>query len=265
MTVSHTYTNAGTYTIRVTATDKDLGTSHVATTGVTITVAMLLPDPCDPGLQALFVGGTAGKDDIGLSPASGGAVEVRVGGSLVGTFQPTGRIVVYAQAGDDDVQVAGSIARSAWVYGGDGDDRLKGGGGDDVLLGEAGADLIVGGGGRDLLIGGTGADRIVGNADDDILLAGVYLGESDACQLCAVMAEWTRADRTAAERVAALRDGGGLNGQVVVNATTVANDADGDVLTGSSGYDWFLFDAARDRVTDLHDEAFTDDLPFITG
>jgi hypothetical protein len=43
----------------------------------------------------------------------------------------------------------------------------------------------------------------------------------------------------------------------------VANDTDADVLTGSSGCDWFLFDPTRDRVTDLHDEAFADDLPFI--
>ena len=35
--------------------------------------------------------------------------------------------------------------------------------------------------------------------------------------------------------------------------------------TGSSGFDWFLFDDTRDRATDLHDEAFTNDLPFITG
>jgi hypothetical protein len=62
-----------------------------------------------------------------------------------------------------------------------------------------------------------------------------------------------------------LRNGTGLNGSVVLNATTLSNDADADVLTGSAGYDWFLFDASRDRVTDLSDEAFTNDLNFILG
>ena len=93
----------------------------------------------------------------------------------------------------------------------------------------------------------------------------MYVGEADAGKLSAVMAEWTRADKAAEERVADLRDGGWMNGAVVLNGTTVANDADADVLTGSSGYDWFLFDGARDRVTGLSDGAFTDDLPFITG
>jgi Ca2+-binding RTX toxin-like protein len=134
-----------------------------------------------------------------------------------------------------------------------------------VLLGQGGDDLLVGGSGRDLLIGGVGADRIVGNADDDILIAGVYLGEADPANLRAVMREWTRTDKSAPERVDDLKNGTGLNGAVVLNATTLASDYDADVLTGSSGYDWFLFDATRDRVTDLSDSAFTDDLPFING
>jgi hypothetical protein len=264
VTVPHTYTDTGTYTVKVTATDQPGCTSPVAQTTVTIHVALLQPDPCELGKQALFVGGTTGNDNIVISP-TGGAVEVQINGASAGTFTPTGRIVVYAQAGNDDVTVAGSVGLSAWLYAGDGDDRLKGGGGHDVLLGQGGDDLLVGGGGRDLLVGGAGADRIVGNADDDILIAGVLLFEADADKLCAVMKEWTRTDKTAAERVNNLKNGGGLNGSVVLDGTTLANDADADVLTGSSGYDWFLFDPERDRVTDLHDEAFTNDLPFING
>src|SRR5262249_2376263 len=144
-------------------------------------------------------------------------------------------------------------------------DRLKGGAGNDVLLGQGGDDLLVGGAGRDLLLGGTGADRIVGNADDDILIAGGFAGEADAAALCAVMQEWTRTDRTAAERVDALRNGTGLNGGVVLNATTRATDAEGDVRTGSSGYAWFRFNPTQDRVTAPPDEASTNDLPFTNG
>src|SRR5262249_10604423 len=82
---------------------------------------------------------------------------------------------------------------------------------------------------------------------------------------CGGMREWTRVDKSAPGRVDDLKNGGGLNGGVVLNATTLASDNDADVLTGSSGYDWFLFDPEHDRVTDLHDEAFTNDLPFISG
>jgi hypothetical protein len=97
------------------------------------------------------------------------------------------------------------------------------------------------------------------------LIAGVYVGEGDPTALSAVMREWTRTDRTAAERVADLQAGAGLSGGYALNTTTLSNDLDADVLTGSSGYDWFLFDSTHDRVTDLHDEAFANDLPFITG
>lgn len=43
------------------------------------------------------------------------------------------------------------------------------------------------------------------------------------------------------------------------------NDLFADVLTGSSGQDWFFFDSTRDRVTDLGDEAFANDLAFIVS
>ena len=120
------------------------------------------------------------------------------------------------------------------------------------MVGEAGADLLVGGAGRDLLIGGTGADRIVGNADDDILLAGVYLGGTDGCDLGAVMKEWTRSDKTSEERVNNLKNGTGLNGSVVLNGTSVANDADEDVLLS-----WYV-----DRFLTLQGTAFRDPKSF---
>ena len=85
------------------------------------------------------------------------------------TIRPTGRIVAHGGTGNDDVQVAGGITLPAWLYGDDGNDRLKGGSGPNVILGGPGDDLLVGGSNRDLLIGGTSADKIVGNEADDIL------------------------------------------------------------------------------------------------
>jgi hypothetical protein len=48
-----------------------------------------------------------------------------------------------------------------------------------------------------------------------------------------------------------------------VHRWVVGHDSSDDVLTGSSGLDWFLFDSLRDRATDLNDEAFANDLDFI--
>src|SRR5262249_5018182 len=148
-------------------------------------------------------------------------------------------------AGDDDLQVAGSITLPAWLYGEGGSDRLKGGAGHDLLFGGAGDDLLVGGAGRDLLIGGVGADRIVGNADDDIIIARSTAFDLDATALTAIMAEWT-SGRSYAERTANLRGVGttGVNGTYVLETdgpeATVSDDGAADVLTGSEGQDWFF-------------------------
>jgi extracellular elastinolytic metalloproteinase len=241
--------DAGTYTVTFTVTDDD-GGSGTASQTVAVGVAAVEPDPTAPGSGVLVVGGTNGADTIVVTPnGKSGGVVVSINGQNVGTFPaagdlPLGRIAVYAQGGDDDVQVAGSIGVPAWLYGGDGNDRLKGGAGNDVLLGQAGNDDILGGSGRDLLIGGAGADHLVGNADDDILIAGTYTGEGDSSAIAAIMGEWTRTDKSGPERAADLQNGGGVNGSVVLDGTTLVSDSDPDQLTGSSGYNWLLFDAS---------------------
>jgi Ca2+-binding RTX toxin-like protein len=196
--------------------------------------------------------------------------------------------MAFGQAGNDDIQVAGSIALRAWLYGDDGHDRLKGGAGHDILLGGVGDDLLVGNSGRDLLIGGAGADRIVGNADDDILIAGTTAFDANDQALCAIMDEWT-SGREYAQRCANLRGTGTgtdfanrrngnvflMNGDEFPGAVaTVHDDNAEDTLTGSSGQDWFfanLFldqgdDAARkDKITDLHAAEFALDIDFINS
>lgn len=272
--------------ITATATDADGNTSEfslgVAAVALTGTFAGLVPDDCNPGQTALVVIGTANDDTIVFQPqGNAGAITVHVNNASAGTFNPTGRIVAYGLAGNDDLQVAGSIANSAWLYGGTGNDRLKGGAGNDVLLGGEGDDLLVGGSGRDILIGGNGADRIVGNADDDILIAGRTAFDDNTAALCAILAEWTSA-RSYAARVANLmgtgsgsdyanRANGGYFLRVTDQAatTTVFDDGAEDVLTGSAGQDWFFANltgsGVRDRITDLGAAEFAIDLDFILG
>jgi hypothetical protein len=215
-------------------------------------------DPCDPNMTALVVGGTPGNDTIVFSPVgNAGDIAVSLNGVSLGTFHPTGRLIAYGGAGDDDIQVAGSITLPAWLFGGDGNDRLKGGNGNNVLEGGVGDDLLVGGGGRDLLIGGGGADRLIGNGGDDILIGGTTAYDQDFAALCAIMDEWT-SDHDYATRVANLTNTGSgllsrLNGDYfLVQGQTVFNDASKDQLTGSAGTDWF-FAGTADKVTDLSD------------
>lgn len=230
--------------------------------------AGVAPDPCVSGGTMLVVVGSASADRLSVVPGgTSGQVKVLSSGNELGTFSPTSRIVIRGQGGDDDLQVAGSISLSAWVFGGDGNDRMKGGAGHDILQGAEGADLLVGGDGRDFLVGGIGADRIVGNSEDDILIAGTTAHDTATEALCAIMDEWTRTERTYEQRISSLTNGGGANGNVkLVNSgtgRTVFDDSSNDVLTGSSGLDWFFFDPDRDRATDLNDEVFANDLAFI--
>jgi uncharacterized delta-60 repeat protein len=223
------------------------------------TGAMQQTDTCDPTKTELVVGGTTGNDKIVIQKVgSSGQVEVKLNGTSLGTFNPTGRIVVHGYAGNDDIQVAGGISKSVWLYGGAGDDKLSGGDGNDVLLGGGGADTLQGGNGRDLLIGGTGSDRLLGSADDDILIAGTTDHDANEAALCQIMDEWTRTDADFSIRVNHLKGPvGGLNGTFFLNDQTVHDDDAQDLLTGSSGSDWFLLNqdgdgdpAKKDKVTD---------------
>lgn len=242
------------------------------------------------GSRALVVRGTAGDDAIRLSPgAIAGELIASVNGQLVATFRPVAesRLFLHGGQGADDIQVDGGIALPAWLYGHQGNDRLKGGAGDDVLFGGDGDDLLVGGGGRDLMIGGPGSDRLVGNADDDILVAGSTVYDQHAAAISALMAEWTRTRnddgsiRSFDQRRMAINGGAsdGLNGQYYLRATDLTDNSgtvlkqatalddgtDRDVLTGSAGDDWFFLNQSVDKATDLTDEAFANDLDFISS
>jgi hypothetical protein len=242
------------------------GDTYTATGTPTIT-------PTVNGVDAAVVQGTAGDDNIHVKQGgSAGQLTVWLNGALIGTYSPTMRLVIHGLAGDDDIQADGNVSAPLWLYGDTGNDRLKGGSGNNVLLGGSGDDLLVGGSGRDLLIGGTGADRLVGDANDDILIAGSTAADADSAALEAVMAEWTRTDADFQTRVGHLMNGGGLNGAVRINASTVSDDNDYDVLTGSSGTDWFLFNrdgdgVVKDKVTDLStfEALYAQDIDWING
>src|SRR6185369_5013405 len=96
--VSHVYTDAGSYTPSVTATDKDSATGPA----VSQTVAIVSVE-----LQGgdLVVGGTTGDDHITIQPVdANGTVDVVINGQDQGTFVPTGKVVVYGQAGNDLIE-----------------------------------------------------------------------------------------------------------------------------------------------------------------
>jgi PKD repeat protein len=245
---THVYTEAKSYTVTWTVRD-GAGAVGSASLPVTIQAVALQPDPVDPAKTALVVGGTNGNDEIKfIADKASGGLKLQINRLTLGPFAPTGRLVAYGLAGDDDIIVAAGIALPAELYGGPGQDTLKAGKGSAILVGGPGIDQLVAGTGRDLLIGGEGVDRLGGAGDGDILIGGATAYDDDPAALRAVMAEWTRTDLTYAERVDHLQNGGGRNGLVLLDAAAVSDDGRRDQVTGGRGLDWF-FAGAGDRVT----------------
>jgi PKD repeat protein len=248
LAVTHAYSAEGTYTARLTATDKDAGTSAAATTSTVVTRVALQDDPLHPGQLALVVGGSPGNDTIRVSAGrAAGDVVVRMNRRNEGTFHPTSRIIVAGYDGDDVVGVLAQVTLPCWLDGGAGNDRLIGGSGPNVVRGGEGNDVVRGRDGRDVLIGGAGADTVRGGRGDDLLVGGATAFDADDVALAGVQAEWLSA-RTYASRLANVwgdatnpEYGLRLNGATFLvadgPAPTVGDDAARDALYGSNGLD----------------------------
>jgi Ca2+-binding RTX toxin-like protein len=236
-TVDHVFSEVGTYTVEVTAKDKDDGVSAVDAHTITITAVEVQDAPLFPGGKLLAVGGTAANDSIVFNPGGRGrGVKVLINGQSQGSFQAITRIAAFGQDGDDNLQVSGALKMAAWLDGGAGNDRLHGGAGHDLLFGGLGSDRLLGGRGRDLLVGGTGEDRLNGNEGDDILIGG-SLNLNDAA-LRDMMAVWTSATLSYKDRVDAL--------SATMNAA-VQNDGERDELAGASGRNWYFEDLGQPK------------------
>jgi PKD domain/RTX calcium-binding nonapeptide repeat (4 copies) len=228
LTVEHTFAEATTYTVTVTATDKDGGTSAAATHAISVLVT-------EVQAGVLVIGGTTGTDSIQVKKGAGdgSSLDVTINGVHLGETGLT-RAVVYGQAGDDDLDATGSTDLALELYGGGGNDHLKGGAKDDILDGGAGDDELFGGLGRDVLIGGSGTDRLVSQSGDDILIGALFMGndltEARHAALLTVSTQWS-SSAVFADRVAAL---------TAYLTARVQDDGVADYLTGSSGNDWYF-------------------------
>jgi uncharacterized delta-60 repeat protein len=261
--VQHAFTTMGIFPVQVTAADKDGGASVVpASWLVAIPTDGLHPDPVNPSQTALFITGTTGNDKIAIAQngTSLTSVIVTVNGVRQGVFSPTGRIIVYGDAGNDAISVAAGVQIPTALYGDEGNDVLTGGGGNDILVGGNGNDSLRGGLARDLLLGGLGADALFGDipgqyaraADGGNLLIGnptVY--DDDLESLAAILAKWT----SAADFTTRTNDLTSGNGVPPLTAAQMTLDSALDKLYGGGGQDWFwalgdtvLKNTAQDRI-----------------
>jgi Ca2+-binding RTX toxin-like protein len=139
------------------------------------------------------------------------------------------------------------------IRGGQGSDVLFGDHAGNVLVGLGGNDWLLGRGGADVLIGGANIDMIRGEAGSDLLIHGETSHVTNLVALDAIAQEWQRTDRTYGQRVAALRNGVGVNGTTRLTAQTVFADTGVDNLQGGTEADWFWAGVTAPFVDQLPD------------
>jgi Ca2+-binding RTX toxin-like protein len=254
----HDYTTNGTYTITVTIHHEGAVPDAIVTSKVTV-VSVLNHAPGLFDDNSLVIGAALSGSSIRVVPVGTQTDTVKVlidGKAQINTatgdttFTGFSSITIYGQAGNDNLEVDGSIQEKAAFFGGGGNDRMKGGAGNTIFVGGAGNDTIIGGSGQDLMIGGGGNDRLVGGPGGDILIAG-STDFDDPCDpasnamLRAILAAWTDPDPfklRAAAVLAQFSTDGSNAAHIHYDSVTTTK------LTGSSGQDMF-FEPNVDPIT----------------
>jgi Ca2+-binding RTX toxin-like protein len=117
---------------------------------------------------------------------------------------------------------------------------VTGGQANDILVGDDSDNVLIGGPGRNILIAGQGSDTLnasSGGLGEDILIGGQTTFDGSTSALNLIKAEWTRPDTLLSNyktRVDHLMNGGGLNGLIRLNATTVFADGSRDLVNTSA-------------------------------
>jgi len=151
LNVTHAWATTGNFKVTMVVRDDDGGQTSAWQT-VNIKVVDLQPDAADSSKLNLVVGGTSGNDVISFErPKMALGVQVMLNSQNLGLFNPTGKVIAFGGAGNDDMSIAGGLDFDVVFWGGDGNDSLKGGKGDDTLVGGAGVDKLNGGGGVDVV------------------------------------------------------------------------------------------------------------------
>ena len=267
--LEHVYAKAGSFNITVTARDRNGAVSEVEHHPVRIRATQVQDG-------VLVIGGTQRDDSIVVTPDGIDRVKVQIGSNMkgvVGARHPgwnstrvlgANRIVVFGQAGDDDIRIGGSIHLPTELHGGAGDDRLHGGHGFNVLNGGIGNDSLRGGMNRDILLGGSGADVLRGGGNDDILFGGYFRHGAtiadDQLVISQMLDTWTSSAEYS-DRVEQLRAALLPPANDDPSLAKLRNDYSADVLIGSEGRDWFLLQTpgrSLDKAIDRSRVEFVD-------
>jgi hypothetical protein len=180
------------------------------------------------------------------------------GGSIAGELDGGGGTNTLDYSGwSGDVFFDPRIYQATGIGNLDSVQNAVGGKGSSILVGYGPGtnNVLKGGTGRNLLIAGFGLGAtLIGNDDQDILIGGSTLYDSNPVALEAIMAEWARTDEDYNTRVANLLNG---NGVPLLDNSTVFYNLGGNTLLGGAGPDLFFGRTATDQTNwDPNTEVF---------
>jgi phospholipase C len=244
-----------------------LASDFQLTPHVSLGNAYLQPDADNPGSFVLIVQGTEGDDRIDVTNAGTG-LRVRIKGedgvpfdqTFDTTRQTISRLEVYGQGGDDRITVADDVTIPAFLFGGNGEDRIRAGGGPTVVVGGGGEDTIIGGSGPSILIGGSEESKIRAGSGGSILIGGTTDFDSNAEALRALLKEWSSTSETFQQKMDHLTGAvpGGQNEltstKYLLTTATVHDNGESDELKASKTQgvaDWIFAHLSGHRKDDV--------------
>ena len=136
----------------------------------------VVDDPENPGNGLLIVRGTNNfYETITVAPTAGqpGKVTASVSpGATLPNIDLTSfnRIVIFGEAGFDQITINSAITKPSVIYGDAGFDTINGGGGNDIIYGGPDYDTLNGNGGDDTFYSDGGTDNVNGGAGTDTVV-----------------------------------------------------------------------------------------------
>ena len=214
-----------------------------------------------PGTSTLRVTGGPTTQSIELDPVKKTKdVEVFVNGDSLGSYPPTGGIVVHGGTkSGDSITIDKGITLPALLFAGGANAQIQGGGGPTVEVGDGGnRTQLKGGTGRNVLIAGPGHALLEGTSNEDLIIAGTTDFDANEAALIAILNEWTttydanNAQNDFNQRKLDLETGIGVVDGVTIqldSATVHSNDAR-NRIEGGGGLDLlFIVQSGKDADT----------------
>ncbi len=99
--VNHIYTQTGTFTVSVTATDEYGHASTVATVVINVVPVAVEIDAFSSTKTALYVGGTSGNDTVNFALSGSSNIAVTLNGVSEGVYSTSGPLIIFGQGGKD--------------------------------------------------------------------------------------------------------------------------------------------------------------------